>query len=195
MGITSFIVLGPKDLPIIARTAGRLVGKSIGNVQKFRGQFDSVMQHSQAAQVNKDVQELMEQMAAIRRQMQRTGIISSMSPTTLSRRLIDNPDLRAPTNDNAEAQKLDEEHRTAENVSKEFSLTTSAAANLQSQAAAFERLAKSPSLMNGTDVVKPLNGANVITVLPISAEDTKFLPNRTGNYLSSIVYLQSFMYC
>ncbi|KAF6137370.1 hypothetical protein GIB67_036407 [Kingdonia uniflora] len=189
LGATAALI-GPKDLPIIARTAGRLVGKAIGNVQKFRGELDSVMQHSQAAQVNKDVQELMEQMAAIRRQMQRTGIISSMNPTTLSRRLIDNPDLRAPTNNNAEPQKLGEEHRTAENVSKEFSLTTSVAANLQSQAAAFERLAKFPSLISGIDVVKSLNGANVITVLPISAEDTKFLSNRT-EFDSSLGSLES----
>lgn len=43
--------VGPKDLPKIARTAGRLVGRSVGYIQMARGQFDSVMQHSQATQV------------------------------------------------------------------------------------------------------------------------------------------------
>jgi len=44
-------VIGPKDLPIISRTAGRLAGRAIGYVQLARGQFDNVMQQSQARQV------------------------------------------------------------------------------------------------------------------------------------------------
>lgn len=43
--------IGPKDLPIIARTVGRLAGRGIGYVQLARGQFDNVMQQSQARQV------------------------------------------------------------------------------------------------------------------------------------------------
>lgn len=44
-------MLGPKDLPIIARTAGRLSGRAIGYVQMARGQFESVLQQTQARQV------------------------------------------------------------------------------------------------------------------------------------------------
>ena len=51
MGSVFTCYLGPKDLPIIARTAGRLAGKAIGYVQLARGQFDNVMQQSQARQV------------------------------------------------------------------------------------------------------------------------------------------------
>lgn len=36
---------------MIARTAGRLAGRAIGYVQMARGQFESVMQQSQARQV------------------------------------------------------------------------------------------------------------------------------------------------
>ncbi|KAJ0035829.1 hypothetical protein Pint_24685 [Pistacia integerrima] len=50
IGATAALV-GPKDLPIIARTAGRLAGRAIGYVQLARGQFDNVMQQSQARQV------------------------------------------------------------------------------------------------------------------------------------------------
>lgn len=46
-----FHIIGPKDLPIIARTVGRLAGRAIGYVQLARGQFDNVMQQSQARQV------------------------------------------------------------------------------------------------------------------------------------------------
>lgn len=43
---------GPKDLPVIARTAGRLAGRAIGYVQLARGQFDNVMQQTQFRQVS-----------------------------------------------------------------------------------------------------------------------------------------------
>lgn len=45
------MIAGPKDLPKIARTAGRLAGQAIGYVQLARGQFENVMQQSQARQV------------------------------------------------------------------------------------------------------------------------------------------------
>lgn len=44
-------ILGTKDLPKIARTAGRLAGRAIGYVQLARGQFETVMQQSQASKV------------------------------------------------------------------------------------------------------------------------------------------------
>ncbi|KAG6405421.1 hypothetical protein SASPL_133010 [Salvia splendens] len=44
-------LIGPKDLPVIARTAGRLAGRAIGYVQVARGQFESVMHQSQARQL------------------------------------------------------------------------------------------------------------------------------------------------
>lgn len=51
MGFTVLSIVGPKDLPKIAKVAGRLAGRSIGYVQLARGQFDNVMQQSQARQV------------------------------------------------------------------------------------------------------------------------------------------------
>lgn len=48
-----FLIIGTKDLPVIARTAGRLAGRAIGYVQLARGQFDNVMHKSQASQVLK----------------------------------------------------------------------------------------------------------------------------------------------
>nr|KYP48639.1 Retrovirus-related Pol polyprotein from transposon 17.6 [Cajanus cajan] len=53
LGATAALI-GPKDLPIIARTAGRLAGRAIGYVQLARGQLDTVMQQSQARQKKKD---------------------------------------------------------------------------------------------------------------------------------------------
>ncbi|TXG72193.1 hypothetical protein EZV62_000772 [Acer yangbiense] len=59
IGATAALV-GPKDLPMIARTAGRLAGRAIGYVQLARGQFDNVMQQSQARQVQKELQDAMQ---------------------------------------------------------------------------------------------------------------------------------------
>ncbi|KAH0641937.1 hypothetical protein KY289_032911 [Solanum tuberosum] len=52
LGATAALI-GPKDLPIIARTVGRFAGRSIGYVQLARGQLESVRQQSQARQVHK----------------------------------------------------------------------------------------------------------------------------------------------
>ncbi|KAK2970195.1 hypothetical protein RJ640_019663, partial [Escallonia rubra] len=51
IGATAALI-GPKDLPVISRTAGRLAGRAIGYVQMARGQFENVMQQSQARQVS-----------------------------------------------------------------------------------------------------------------------------------------------
>ncbi|CAL5433075.1 unnamed protein product [Camellia sinensis] len=49
LGATAALI-GPKDLPIIARTAGKLAGRAIGYVQLARGQFDTIMHQTQARQ-------------------------------------------------------------------------------------------------------------------------------------------------
>ncbi|CAN4108683.1 unnamed protein product [Withania somnifera] len=80
-------LIGPKDLPIIARTAGRFAGRAIGYVQLARGQFESVMQQSQARQVHKELQDTMAQLEAIRHEIR---TISFMNPGPLTTRLVDN---------------------------------------------------------------------------------------------------------
>ncbi|GLJ12032.1 hypothetical protein SUGI_0182440 [Cryptomeria japonica] len=43
-------VIGPKDVPRIAKAAGRLAGKVVGYVQSGRGQMETVLHQSQATQ-------------------------------------------------------------------------------------------------------------------------------------------------
>ncbi|KAH0461525.1 hypothetical protein IEQ34_009100 [Dendrobium chrysotoxum] len=50
IGATAALI-GPKDLPFIAKAAGRLAGRAVGYVQMARGQFESVMQQSQVNQL------------------------------------------------------------------------------------------------------------------------------------------------
>lgn len=85
LGATAALI-GPKDLPIIARTLGRFAGRSIGYVQLARGQLESVMQQSQARQVHKELQDTMAQLEAIRHEIQ---TISFMNPGPLTSRLVD----------------------------------------------------------------------------------------------------------
>ncbi|KAI4301173.1 hypothetical protein L6164_034479 [Bauhinia variegata] len=74
---------GPKDLAIIARTAGRLAGPAIGYAQLARGQFETVLQQSQARQVHKELPQL----DAIRHEIRS---ISMINPRPLTQTLVDN---------------------------------------------------------------------------------------------------------
>ncbi|KAF5741857.1 hypothetical protein HS088_TW10G00864 [Tripterygium wilfordii] len=94
LGATAALI-GPKDLPIIARTAGKFAGRAIGYVQLARGQFDSVMQQSQARQVHKELQDTMAQLDAIRHEIRS---VSFMNPGPMTRRLVDNLDNTSPGN-------------------------------------------------------------------------------------------------
>ncbi|KAH0993938.1 hypothetical protein GBA52_005421 [Prunus armeniaca] len=78
----------------IARTAGRLAGRAIGYVQLARGQFENVMQQSQARQVHKELQDALAQLESIRYEVRS---ISLMNPGPLTRKLMDNPQDLAPT--------------------------------------------------------------------------------------------------
>lgn len=85
LGATAALI-GPKDLPKIARTAGRLVGRAIGYGQLARGQLDNVMQNTQLRQVNKELQDAMTQLDAIRHEIRG---ISLVNPGPFTRRLDD----------------------------------------------------------------------------------------------------------
>ncbi|KAL7198701.1 hypothetical protein ACSBR2_021077 [Camellia fascicularis] len=68
LGATAALI-GPKDLPIIARTAGKLAGHAIGYVQLACGQFDTIMHQTQARQVHKELQDTIAQLEAIRHEI------------------------------------------------------------------------------------------------------------------------------
>ncbi|KAD3068597.1 hypothetical protein E3N88_36477 [Mikania micrantha] len=72
---TILSVYGPKDLPRIARVAGRLSGGPLGYVQLARGQFDN------------ELQDTIAQLEAIRHEIRS---ISLVNPGPSSRRLVEN---------------------------------------------------------------------------------------------------------
>ncbi|XP_010246321.1 PREDICTED: transcription factor UNE12-like isoform X3 [Nelumbo nucifera] len=177
LGATAALI-GPKDLPVIARTAGRLAGRAIGYVQLARGQFENVLQQSQARQVHKELQDTIAQLEAIRYEIRS---ISIMNPGPLTRRLMDNTEISPSSNDgNIVPEKIGGENKSINAIRKDSSPTTSGSADLQSQATAYARLAESAAIQTGSlkigDVEK-LNGEDdLFTVLPVSAESTGLLP-------------------
>ncbi|KAK4855089.1 hypothetical protein QYF36_003891 [Acer negundo] len=141
IGATAALV-GPKDLPMIARTAGRLAGRAIGYVQLARGQFDNVMQQSQARQVQKELQDAMQQLEAIRHEIRS---VSFINPGPMTRKLMDSP-LEPTINltDNSSSEKSEGEQKSTNAV--DYTLKPSGSINIHSQATAFAKLAESEAL-------------------------------------------------
>lgn len=196
LGATAALI-GPKDLPIISRTAGRLAGRAIGYVQLARGQFDSVMQQSQAHQVHKELQDTMAQLDAIRHEIRSISIIN---PGPLTRRFVDNPDQTSISNvDNIDNRKPEEsgEHNSIPDVIKDSTSMSSSSCNMQSQATIYARLAESPAIKNelsaGSAEVEKIEDNLQLTVLPISAENAGLLPNRGADAKGSDIVLEAIL--
>ncbi|KAJ8441835.1 hypothetical protein Cgig2_021525 [Carnegiea gigantea] len=88
LGATAAL-LGPKDLPIIARAAGRLTGRAIGYVQLVRGQLENTMGKTEIRQMSKDVQDLRAQWDAVQHQIRSAY---RMDPGPFVRTVMDKPD-------------------------------------------------------------------------------------------------------
>ncbi|XP_026437305.1 uncharacterized protein LOC113335482 [Papaver somniferum] len=204
IGATAALI-GPKDLPRIARTAGRLTGRAIAYVQMGRGQLDNILQQSQARQVHKELQDTLAQLEAIHHEVRS---LSMLNPGPLTRRL-GNMDPKSPIAGNDVAQRLTEENAPANTIIKECNSTTlsaanlnvvakgsssktSTATNLQSQAAAYSRLAESKMKGSG-DAEKLKEEIGLLAVLPVSAEGAGLLPKTKGDANGSDIMLEAIL--
>ncbi|TXG72177.1 hypothetical protein EZV62_000756 [Acer yangbiense] len=187
-------LVGPKDLPMIARTAGRLAGRAIGYVQLARGQFDNVMQQSQARQVQKELQDAMQQLEAIRHEVRS---VSFINPGPMTRKLMDSP-LEPTINhtDNSSSEKSEGEQKSTNAVVKDFTFKPSGSINIHSQATAYAKLAESEAVKCGSSK-SSVDGENFnfddgpFTILPLSAESTGMLPNRKESVKGSDILLEA----
>ena len=191
IGATAALI-GPKDLPLISRTAGRLAGRAIGYVQLARGQFESVVQQSQARQVHKELQDTMAQLDAIRHEIRSISIIN---PGPLTRSL-DNIDQASISNDN---RKPDDAgvNNSISSLTKDSTPLPSISSNIQSQATTYARLAEAPAIKNGslensTEVEGSKVGLQLI-VIPVSAENTGLLPNRGADVTGSDIVQEAIL--
>ncbi|XP_028126597.1 uncharacterized protein LOC114323251 isoform X2 [Camellia sinensis] len=181
LGATAALI-GPKDLPIIARTAGKLAGRAIGYVQLARGQFDTIMHQTQARQVHKELQDTIAQLEAIRHEIR---TVSFMNPGPLTRRLVDNLDQTSAASGNNEPEKPDTANRSTTPDAKNYGSTNSEFSDMHSQATAYAKLAESIAINSGSvesnEVINELTDESGIMVLPVSAESTGLLPDRKGS--------------
>ncbi|KAH9626732.1 hypothetical protein KSS87_022046 [Heliosperma pusillum] len=229
LGATAALI-GPKDLPIIAKTAGRLAGRAIGYVQLARGQFENVMQQTQfrqekqqqpasaspLANVNKELQDTMAQLEAIRYEIRSFSI---MNPGPLTQKLMDNAtqpntetgDIKdtGPSTQSVEsrgvgthpAQHLQQQQprynfKAETSPFKEHSSAASVSSNLLSQASMYAKLAESQPLKSGEvegsgDMDKINDQPGLLSVLPVSAESAGLLPKRQGEVTGSDIVLEA----
>lgn len=182
MGATAALI-GPKDLPLVARTLGRLAGRSIGYVQMARGQLDSVMQHTQARQVHKELQDTMVQLDAIRHEIRSLSVLNPgpMTKSLLEKTLDSNSTQEAMATDD-EVEKS-EEDRSLPKMPKDSFHKPSVATSTVSQAVAYARLAEAAAnakVKSGTKDDMHYDESGLLSVLPISAESAGLLPKQKG---------------
>ncbi|XP_020241903.1 uncharacterized protein LOC109820209 isoform X2 [Asparagus officinalis] len=195
VGATAALI-GPKDLPVIARTAGRLVGRAIGYVQMARGQFDNVMQHSQASKVHKELQDTMAQLEAIRYEIRS---ISIMSPAPFTRRMEAAAGDPPSNNSSSDNRMPNGEIKPTINVPKSFSSTDTVSSRLHSQAATYARIAEALNVKSrfvesdqgGRKLDDERDG--LLAVLPVSAENAGFLPKCDGEPKGSDILLEAIL--
>lgn len=198
LGATAALI-GPKDLPIIARAAGKLAGRSIGYVQLARGQFDTIMQQNQARQVHKELKDTIAQLEAIRHEVRS---LSFMNPGTLTTRLVDNLNQKTNASGNNELAKpeIENKPRVTEAKVSVKSCSTSVASgfsDMHSQATAYAKLAESAPMKSGyrenNEVMNELTDEFGLTVLPVSAETAKLLPECKDNANGSDIVLEAIL--
>lgn len=116
LGATAALI-GPKELPIISRAAGRLAGRAVGYVQLARGQFENVMQQSQVSQVHKELQDAMAQLDAIRYDIRR---LSVLNPGPFTQRLVDNLENASSSSGNTVPEKFNTEISSTPTILKVY---------------------------------------------------------------------------
>ncbi|PWA79415.1 hypothetical protein CTI12_AA113810 [Artemisia annua] len=196
IGATAALI-GPKDLPRIVRVAGRLAGRSIGYVQMARGQFDNVMQQSQAKQVHKELQDTIAQLEAIRHEIR---TISFVNPGPLTSRLVDNVAQNLTANGTTDVEKPNDVPLPT-STSKVYSTPVptappSPSSDMHSQATAYARLAESAALRSeptNNEVMSQLTDESGLTVFPVSAQEAGLLPKHKGAANGSDIMLASIL--
>lgn len=58
IGIVALLVVGPKDLPLLMRRVGQVVGKARAMANEFRASFDEMARQSELDDLRKEVQAL-----------------------------------------------------------------------------------------------------------------------------------------
>ena len=58
IGVVALVVVGPKDLPIVLRTAGRWAGRARSMAREFRSQVDQAIRDAELEELRKSVHDV-----------------------------------------------------------------------------------------------------------------------------------------
>lgn len=58
IGLAALIIIGPKDLPMMMRKLGQLMGKGRRMAREFQAAFDDIARQSELDELKKEIQEL-----------------------------------------------------------------------------------------------------------------------------------------
>lgn len=58
IGVVALVVVGPKDLPMVLRTAGRWAGRARSMAREFRAQVDQAIRDAELDELRKSVNEV-----------------------------------------------------------------------------------------------------------------------------------------
>ena len=58
IGVVALVVVGPKDLPVVLKTAGRWAGRARNMARDFRAQVDSAIREAELEDLRKTVHEV-----------------------------------------------------------------------------------------------------------------------------------------
>lgn len=58
IGLAALIIIGPKDLPMMMRTLGQLMGKGRRMAREFQSAFDDIARQSELDELKKEIQDL-----------------------------------------------------------------------------------------------------------------------------------------
>ncbi|XP_078441881.1 uncharacterized protein LOC144711734 [Wolffia australiana] len=192
LGATAALI-GPKDLPLIARTAGRFAGRAIGYVQMARGQFESVMQQSQVTQVHKELQETIAQLEAIRYEVRS---ISLLHPGPVTRKM-DNSEVKA-TDGAISSPHVENMGQIKMEAFKENEVANAASVNLHGQAMMYAKFAetvtvKADECKGSGERDKHSESCSLLSILPVSAESAGLLPKPADETKGSDIVLEAIL--
>ncbi|XVE81742.1 hypothetical protein DITRI_Ditri15bG0089700 [Diplodiscus trichospermus] len=194
-------MFGPKDLPIIARLAGRLAGRSIGYVQLARGHFDNVMQQSQARQNfgSASMSIASSQGASSYNGTTRCNSVqirslSLMNPGPVTRRLMESP-LEPASDENVGKYPPEIYEEENNSTDADYNLKSLASTDLHIQTTVCARLAESEAAQAGSARCsveeEDLNYEfGDFSFLPVSAESAGFLPDRKESAKGSDIVVE-----
>ncbi|CAL8465965.1 g5501 [Coccomyxa elongata] len=87
------VIIGPKELPIIARAAGRMTGQAAAFLSRSRSQWQKFAEENEIAQLHKEMQESLGQLRAIQNELRYGPQL--MNPGPLAQRAMGVPPQRA----------------------------------------------------------------------------------------------------